>query len=210
MKSKRLLPKGIGVRYTKQDGTVIDVPDPYLKRAKYPNSAVNSIRFKTLPSWERLFLLSLEFLNSARLMCKDAGEKGKGIRWTQGSISFFCLHMATELFLKSCIKRANKITKLNHSIGELYRTYCDTFAGEHFRFPTPWGISGCQINQIIGLEVITGIDLNTDQVYRYFEDKNGNPPTAIHFFSPGYQLNYIIDLEKRWKKIQAEIGRQSS
>jgi hypothetical protein len=198
MKRINKLPKGIGLRISKNNGSVIDIVDPYLKNVKWKNISVNSNKFKKLPSWKRLFLLSLEFLNSAKLICNDAGKLKKRIRWTQGSISYFNLHMATELFIKSClIKSGNKI-KHHHVIADLYKLYQEIFKDDNYYFPNPWAISGYEINKIIGKEVFTGIDLNTDQLYRYFEDKDGNPPKGTHVFSPGYQLNYINDLEQRW------------
>lgn len=205
MPAKYKLPKGVGVRVIKKDGSVTDCYDPYLKKVKWKGVCTDSSKFKDFPSWKRLFLLSIEFLNTAKLLCKDVGNLKGDIRWTQGSISFYCIHMATELFLKSCIKKSGKKVKLNHNVGDLYKTYLQLFKDESFWFPTPWGISGNKINEFFGFDVISGIDLNTDQLYRYFEDKNGTPSAGTHFFSPGYQLNYIIDLEKRWTIIQNQI-----
>jgi hypothetical protein len=204
MKRDSILPKGVGVRIMDTDGSITDIHDPYLKKLKWDDVRVDSSKFKKLPSWRRLFLLSIEFLNTAKIVCIEAGELGKNIRWTQGSISFYCIHLATELFLKSCLKKYGKKIKLNHNVGDLYKKYCEVFNNKYC-FPTPWGISGTELNKILGSDIFSGIDLNTDQMYRYFENKEGNTPKATHFFSPGYQMNYIIDLEKRWRKIQNSI-----
>ncbi len=119
---------------------------------------------------------------------------------------FFLLYTyGNRVIFEILYKKIGKKVKLNHNVGDLYKTYIQLFNDESFYFPTPWGISGNKINEILGFEAISGIDLNTDQLYRYFEDKNGTPSGGIHFFSPGYQLNYVIDLEKRWTIIQNQI-----
>jgi len=199
------LPKGIGARIINKDGTFTDVPDPYLESNKYPNISIDSTKFKKEKSSTRLYMLALEFLNTSKLLCHDAGKLKNELRWTQGSLTFYCLHMATELFLKSCLKRTDNKIKLNHNVADLYKQYCTTFEGKGYEFPTPWGISNQDINEMVGEDVIKGIDAKPDQAYRYFEDKNGDPPQSIHFFSPGYQLNYVNDLEKRWIKIADEL-----
>jgi len=205
MKSKDKIPKGIGVRIYQDDGSYKDIYDPYLKNIRWKGVHIDSKQFSKLPRWKRLLLNSFEFLNTAKLICKEAGKLKKDIRWTQGNISFYCIHMATELFLKSCIIKSGAEIKSIHDVGKLYNKYVDLFNGELYKFPTPWSISANQINEIIGANIITGIDSNPDQLYRYFEDKNGISPKGIHIFAPGYQLNYILDIEKRWQRISDAI-----
>jgi len=122
--SKRKLPRGVSAVFENKDGSVTYIRDPYLDEMKWEGVYVNSVEFKTLPSHEKLYALSIQYLKAAIVLCEKAGDSGEKLTWPQGSVVFYNLHLATELFLKSCLL-CMKVpsNKLNHEIADLLRQY---------------------------------------------------------------------------------------
>jgi hypothetical protein len=187
---KEELPKGVGVAIKNKDGSITYIRDPYLDGMKWEGVYVDSKSFKTLPSHEKLYALSIQYLRSAIVLCEKAGEAGTKLTWPQGSVVFYCLHLSTELFLKSCLLcRGVPSKKLNHEIADLLREYEKVVPEKSYHFTTPWQLSASDINEALGVDVIKGIDCVPDQLFRYSFDKIGTPSNGTQFFSPGYLYN---------------------
>jgi hypothetical protein len=201
------LPPGVGFSYVDQEGRTIYHPDPFLRNLRWEGVTVDSSVFKELPFHEQLYQRAQAFLNAAIVLCEDAGEAGNDIRWPQGSVCYYCLHLATELFLKACILRVGpESVKLNHNVSDLRRDYGELLPGPRFDWPTPWFASAADLAECFGHEVLQGIDRTPDQLYRYGADKAGCTSAGVQCFTPGYLFNYMTHIEARWSEIWATVS----
>jgi len=69
-------------------------------------------------------------------------------------------------------------------------------------------LSAKDLDDIFGFEVLHGVDRTPDQLFRYGMDKKDTPSGMIQNFVPGYQFNYMGDLELRWKEIWASLNNE--
>ena len=90
------LPPGVSAIWENPDGTIGFHIDSALRDMKWPGLTVASGRFKGLPAHEKLYQLSQAFLHTANGICIDAGNSGCSLGWPQGSVFYYCLHLATE------------------------------------------------------------------------------------------------------------------
>lgn len=199
------LPEGVAAASVSADGKVTYVFDPFLLNMRWDGLSVNSASFRALSPADRLYPLSRAFLCSGIALCERAGDTGAQLEWPQASVCYYCLHLATELFLKACILRAGREPSKHHEIAELRREYERLLPGEAYRFQTKWALSAKEIDEVFGFEVLHGIDRSPDQLFRYSMDKKGNSSGMIHNFVPGYLFNYMKDLEIRWNEIWGAI-----
>ena len=146
-----------------------------------------------------------DYLSAAIVLCEQAGEAREGLEWAQGSVIYYCLHLATELFLKACIQGVGKEPSKHHEIGELWRAYKVLLPGAEYNFQTSWAVSPKELDQIVGVPVLHGVDRTPDQLFRYSMDKKGGASKNIQIFTPGYFFNYMKDLEVRWAGIWGQI-----
>ena len=199
------LPEGVAAAGVSADGKVMYVLDPFLLNMRWDGLSVNSASFRALPPADRLHRLSVAFLRSGIVLCERAGETGAALEWPQASVCYYCLHLATELFLKACILRVGREPSKHHEIADLRREYTHLLPGDAFFFQTSWALSAKDLAESFGFEVLHGIDRTPDQLFRYSMDKKGNASGMIQNFVPGYLFNYMTDLEIRWREIWQAI-----
>jgi hypothetical protein len=200
------LPEGAAAAYVSDDGEVKYVLDPLLLDMRWEGFRVDSASFKTLPPAERLYRLSHAFLYSGIVLCERVGDSAAELGWPQASACIYCLHLATELFLKACILRVGHEPSKHHEIPKLRAEYASLLPDEKYSFKTPWWISGKDLSEILGFEVLQGVDRKPDELFRYSMDKKGGSSGGIQIFTPGYKFNYMKDLEIRWKEIWTEVS----
>jgi hypothetical protein len=203
-------PPGVAAMWENADGTTSFIVDPDLRNMKWPDLTVNSGKFKALPSHERLYQLSQAFLHTAIGVCHDAGNSACALGWPQGSVFYYCLHLATELFLKACIFRVTGKSIGTHEIADLLREYRKLLPGDKFHFKTTWWCSAKDLDALFGHQVLNGIDRSPDQLFRYSIDKKGTGSQSIHVFTPGYMLNCTKGLQSKWTKIWRMLGEKAS
>jgi HEPN domain-containing protein len=203
----RLLPSGISAAFVDREGKVNYIPDSLLHDMRWEGLEINSTAFKKLSAPERLYEQSQAFLHAAIVLCEDAGETGADLKWPQANVCYYCLHLATELFLKACLICVNQEPKkLNHEIPDLLRQYRDLLPGKKFDWPTPWFLSARDLAEIFGHEVLQGVDRTPDQLFRYGMDKKGTTSAGVQFFTPGYLFNYMKHINTRWSEIWACVN----
>jgi len=78
--------------------------------------------------------------------------------------------------------------------------------GAEYDFQTSWALSPKELDQIVGVQVLYGVDRTPDQLFRYSMDKKGGSSKNIQMFTPGYFFNYMKDLEARWAGIWKQIN----
>jgi hypothetical protein len=181
--------------------------DPWLNNMRWPGVGVHSGQFNNLPIPEKLYQQSQAFIKSALVLCENAGDKAKDIQWSDASVCYYCLHLATELFLKACIySKKGKPKKLSHEISELRKEYFALLPEEKYFFHTPWSVSKSDL-EAIGIIVSDSVDRKPNELYRYGMDKNEKSPEGLHNFTPGYFFNYMKDLKSRWEDIWSDLQR---
>ncbi len=198
---------------TEAEGDVVRYDDPFLHEMKWPGVTVTSETFRDLPVHDRLYELAHAFLRAARSLCERAGEAAGALKWPDASVCYYAVYHATELFLKACVwqrrpERAATLTaeKDAHDVGYLLREYMAIMPdAETAFFHTPWFLSAKDLDKLLGCEVYRGVDRTLDQLFRYSADKKGDASHGVHFFTPGYMLNYLAYLEERWKDLWATI-----
>ena len=203
------LPPGVSAVFENPDGTTSFHLDPALRDMRWPGLSIHSSEFKKLPPHERLYQLSQAFLHTAIGVCEDAGNSGGRLGWPQGSVCYYCLHHATELFLKACILRITSEPFGIHEIADLRRKYHELLSGEEFSFPTSWWYSAKGLDDLFGRQVLSGIDRTPDQFYRYSMDKKGTSSNLTHIFTPGYMFNRTKGLRAKWTEIWRLLGEES-
>ncbi len=200
------LPPGVAASGEPPDGTVAYLMDPFLRDMRWPGLTVASSAFKELPVQERFYRQARAFLRASLVICEDAGSAGTALEWSQGAVCYYCLHLATELFLKACIIRLGSEPSKVHEIADLRSQYAQLLPGNQYAFPTPWFLSAKQLHDLFGGEVLRGIDRTPDQLYRYGADKHGAPSEGTQLFTPGYLFNYMKHLESRWSEIWNDLN----
>jgi hypothetical protein len=201
--SKDELPKGVGSKQILPDGSEVLILDPFLRDMQWPKLRVDSSYFKTLPVYERQYLLSRAFLESAMALCKAAGQLGRDLNWPAGSVCLYCKYLGSELFLKACITRLDKNIP-THDLAKLLRRYRELLPNPKYDFPVSLAWRPRDVNDLMGI-ARDGIDLKPDEVLRYGADKEGKASSFTHVFAPGYQLNVLRDLHKRSVRIWASL-----
>lgn len=199
--------KGVGAVMLGPDGKALYILDPSLLENRWPGVAVNSDLFKKLSSPEKLYEQAIAFLQAAIVLCEAAGQAGENLRWSQGSVCFYCLNLATELFLKACISRSSGASAVpTHKISELLKLYVEILPEPEFRFHTPWAWSASDIERAFGAQIFNSIDRNPDQLYRYGVDRDGGESAGVQFFNPSYIFNYLNQLNNVWERAWNEVS----
>jgi len=206
-----ILPAGVSVAHVGSDGEILYVLDSFMRDMRWEGVQVDSSAFKALSISERFYRQSSAFLQAAIVLCEDAGETGSDLEWPQASVCYYCLHLATELFLKACIVHVDKHPKeLNHEIADLLRRYRELLPGQEFNFNTPWFASASDVNQMLRHDVLQGVDRTPDQLFRYGMDKNMTTSAGVQMFTPGYLLNYMTQTKNRWSEIWSNVTSASN
>jgi len=205
------LPPSVSAAWVGKDGEVHYEYAPYLPDDRWHGVVVDSASFKQLPHSERLFRLSQAFLDAAIHLCERAGESGADLQWPEASGCYSSLHLSTELFLKACLLRVGtRAVAMNHDISGLRRQYRELLPGPEFAWPTPWDVSARDIAEVLGVEVLHGIDRTPDQLFRYGADKSGAPSAGLQIFAPSEQMGYMTYLKERWTQVWDGIGTKAN
>lgn len=203
------MPEGVAAVGVSADGKRHYILDPFLRNMRWKGVTVDSESFKALSPADRLYQLSRAFLYSGIVLCEQAGDAGERLEWPQASVCYYCLHLATELFLKACIQRVGGEPSKHHEIAELRREYENLLPGAEYSFQTSWALSAKDLDQIFGFQVLHGVDRTPDQLFRYGMDKKGTPSGGIQMFTPGYFFSYMKALEARWTQIWEKANPNS-
>lgn len=202
-------PNGVGAIMRGLDGKVLYILDPFLSENRWPGVVVDSASFKKLSSPEKLHEQAIAFLQAAKLLCETAGQAGESLRWSQGSVCFYCLNLATELFLKACISRSSGASVVpTHKLSQLLELYVETLPEPEFQFPTPWALSASDIEHTLGSQVFNSIDRNPDQLFRYGVGRDCAESAGVQFFNPGYIFNYLNHLNNVWERAWNEVSKR--
>ncbi len=180
---------------------------------RYPGIGVKSREFGQLSADERLLQLAIAYLESGKLLCGHLGENPDELSFPRGAVVSFCYRHAVELFVKSCILHREPFDKCDHNISSLRRQYLRLYPGKEFYFRTVYDISLQDVEELFGRGAVNieEFERKEDQVYRYFSDKQGRSPKALHIFAPGTWLSMLdqleIDIDRIWDRIRASESR---
>src|SRR5262249_49438521 len=134
------------------------------KQVQWPGVIVDSAHFERLSPPAKLYEQALAFLNAAKVLSATAGNSGvsgQEISWSQGSVCYYCIHIAAELFLKACVAyRSGQVPK-THDLLKLFSSYAQILpeAEYHFELPLQWLVVSSSFEH--------QIDRAPDQLYRY-------------------------------------------
>jgi hypothetical protein len=204
------MPEGVAAVGISADGKRHYIHDPFLRGMRWKGTSVDSASLRKLPPAERLYRLSQAYLRASTVLCEQAGEASEELEWPQASFCYYCLHLATELFLKACIQHVGREPSRHHEIAELRREYGSLLPGAEYDFRTSWWLSPKDFDQICGVQILHGVDRAPDQLFRYSMDKKGAPSRNIQIFTPGYFFNRVKDLEGRWTRIWGLITQENN
>jgi len=121
------IPEGVAAVGVSADGKRHYIQEPFLRGMRWKEISVDSASFKKLPPAERLYRLSRDYLSAAIVLCEQAGEAGERLEWPQASVCYYCLHLATELFLRHVYKvlaKSQVSTMRLPSSGGCIKFYC--------------------------------------------------------------------------------------
>jgi hypothetical protein len=193
-----------------REGRFLTLKEVESLQVKWPTVIVYSQEFGALPIHDRLHRLAIGYLQSAKTLCNELGERDVLLTWPRASVVCFCYYHSIELFLKACIRRrAPSGERCHHDVTELKKRYLELFPERaFFDFQMPWEISIKEIEDLMGKGTIDveQFEDKRDQVYRYMSDKEGRSPKAIHVFAPGTWLGMIEQLEDDIDRIWSNIN----
>jgi hypothetical protein len=194
------LSKHVEAEIHHSNGEVEYIYSPFPVEARWPGVFVDSSSFRNLPVPEKFHQQGVAYLQAAALLCEAAGKAGNSLRWSQGSVCYYCLNIAMELFLKACIQKSNGGAAVpTHEIPKLLESYRAILPEQEFQFVTWWDRSWADIERHLGIKIAAEIDRHPDQLYRYGADRLGKGSAGIQNFSPDYFLGYVTYLEDIWK-----------
>lgn len=160
--------------------------DPLLSNQQWQGISVDSRLFSKLEFEKKLFQLALSYLESAIALSEKAGLANEKISWAQASVCYYCLNIATELFLKSFIaKNGKNVQRYSHDIPKLWKDYREFFPEEDYNWPCAWNISLETLNEMLGCEIMVEIDRKPSEFHRYGADKKGFSGKTTYLFTPG-------------------------
>ncbi len=149
----------------------------------------------------------MAYLQAATVLCEAAGQAGGALQWSHGAVCYYCLNIATELFLKACIQESKVAIAIStHEISELLDSYRKVLPESEFQFVTLWDRSWAEIEEELGVQIVAKIDHHPDQLYRYGADQSGKGSAGIQIFSPDYFYGYLIYLERVWKLAWSKVS----
>jgi hypothetical protein len=190
-----------------QDGHKTVVFNPIQSKVQWPNVSVTSYAFERLDIPAKLYEQALAFLNASKLLCEAAGSSGaagRSVNWSQGSVCYYCVHIATELFLKACIcVQSGEVPKTN-DLQKLLASYGAALPEPEFQFQVPlaWQQAASSFENVL--------DRAPDQLYRYGVGKDGKGSSLTHQFVPDTLFNRIAHLlqvwPRAWNKLCASKG----
>lgn len=187
------------------DGRTVVVFNPVLARQQWPGVSALSASFEKLTTSEKLYQQSLAFLSSAKLLSESAGQRGaagEDITWSQGAVCYYCIHIATELFLKACITECTSEAPKTHDIQKLMTSYREHFPGQDFQFQVPlaWLVESSSFERLI--------DRAPDQLYRYGVGKDGAGSSMTHQFVPDIVFNRVEHYSRVWQRAWNEARQR--
>jgi hypothetical protein len=201
-------PENVVAIAVRADGTKEYTYSEFPIQSRWPGILVNSEVFRRLPAPSKLYEQATAFLESARLLCEIAGSTCEKLVWSKGSVCYYCLNIATELFLKACILKSSHPQKVTtHNIPRLMKAYRQILPNKEFNFVTPFEPSLKEVEELIGRSIGSEVDHHPDQLFRYGTGLDGNGSAAIHQFSPDYFYSYVVYLSEIWHKAWMELSK---
>jgi hypothetical protein len=186
------------------DGHEVVVLNPSQISEQWPSVSVTSVDFDKLEPWVGYYEQAIAFLNAAKVLSEVAGTTaaaGGGLTWPQGSVCYYCLNIATELFLKACIwAHSGKRPKMSHGLAGLYEEYSKTLPKPEFLFQLPlaWLAPSSMFDN--------SVDRTPDQLYRYHIGTDGKASELTHVFRPDTVINRVNDLDRIWQRAWRAIS----
>lgn len=176
--------------------------NPVQSRVQWPGVSVTSYTFDKLDIQAKLYEQAIAFLNASKLLCETAGNSGatgQSISWSQGSVCYYCIHIATELFLKACISSRSGEVPKTHSLQKLLAIYAEVLPEPEFQFQIPliWKQAATSFENLI--------DGAPDQLYRYGIGRDGKGSSYTHQFAPDTLFNRISHLLEIWPRAWNEL-----
>ena len=196
---------GVEAVFTDAEGRKTVVFDPNQTRVQWPGVLVMSDVFEQLDNPAKFYEQSQAFLSAAKLLCETAGQSGatgREITWPQASVCYYCVHIATELFLKACLSaRLGEVPK-THDLKKLLISYAEILPASEFQFQIPlaWTEAASLFENLL--------DRTPDQLYRYGVGKDGKGSSKTHQFVPDVLFNRISHLSHVWPRAWNEVGTQ--
>jgi hypothetical protein len=201
------LPNNVEAEIHHANGEIEYIYSPFPVESRWPGVSVDSSKFRTLPVPEKFYQQAIAFLQAAALLCEASGEAGHALQWSQASVCYYCLNIATEPFLKACIQRSAGASKTpTHEISELLASYRKALPDDEFQFPTPWAPSWKEVEAVLEIKVVEEIDHHPDQLFRYGADRSGKASAGIQFFCPDRFFGYISYLNDVWRRAWDKVS----
>jgi len=179
------------------DGRRVVVINPLQTQIQWPGVLVNSSDFEKLEPAAKFYEQALAFLNAAKVLCQDAGAKGAAggdLTWSQGSVCYYCVHIASELFLKACIWVHSGEGPKTHDLQKLFAAYVEALPESEFQFQLP--VAWLQLSS--SFERL--LDRAPDQLFRYGVGNDGQGSAYTHQFSPDTVFNRVAHFERIWPR----------
>lgn len=188
------------------EGRKTVVFNPVQVRAQWPGVSATSHSFEGLDVPEKFYEQALAFLNAAKVLCEDAGQSGTAggiVTWSQGSVCYYCIHIATELFLKACIAKCSGEVPKTHDLQKLFDSYAEVLPEQEFQFQVPlaWLRAASSFENLL--------DRAPDQLYRYGVGKDGKGSSLTHQFVPDTLFNRIVHYSRTWHRAWNEACSRS-
>jgi HEPN domain-containing protein len=171
---------------------------------RWPLRGVVTEEFAALPEDERMYQMALGNIQSAKSLCIELGEHPERLSWPRGSVVYYLSHLAVELFLKACLLRKGR-RFATHEISELQDAFAEVFPGRK-GIQTMWDINIVELAELGPEPGDRRIRAREDEKFRYFADRQGNPPRGEGSFAPAVLIPAIERLEKDFVDVWGSLS----
>lgn len=131
-------------------------------------------RVTSLAPPEQFAAYAIAYLDSAERLCRVLAISHRKATYERGSVVLYLTTHAVELFLKGAILRKKPHERFGHNLEYLYNRYKELYPAKrhHFDMPFRANYDGLSKDEI---KAIKAASAPVDQLYRYPQNKNGEP-----------------------------------
>lgn len=168
--------------------------EAWMATLRWPLRGVVTEEFRVLPEVERMYQMALGNIQSAKSLCIELGEHPERLSWPRGAVVYYLTHLAVELFLKACLLRKGR-RLATHEISELQDAFDETFPNQKC-IESMWDMNLVELAEFGPGPGDRRIRAREDESFRYFADRQGNPPNGEYSFAPAVFIPEIERLEE--------------
>ena len=139
----------------------------------------------SLPLPQQYATYALAYLDSAQRLCGVLARSHRKATFERGAVVHYLAAHSIELFLKGAILRRAAAEKLTHDLDHLHKRYKKLYPEKRYKLENPFQTNYPDGMSSADKRMLKALTPPTDQLFRYPNDRDGNPWIGAH----GIQAN---------------------